>query len=592
MNPEKNLDMCRTIKAAFFHTNYINSPENRVIMNVHSLLLLFLILIISSTVAADSTSVPLRILVGEKSLHARLDFFDLDKPGNQALSIILVDSLDKPVENATINITIRSPLGNRTSFILSPTRTGNYSMNHSFENLGYYNISVSITHTEFPGISGYKTVYVGLVEFSEFLNDHNAYQGTTAFFRLTARNIGNASSRIIPAINIFDSSRTLIFSRQGTSTTIEGNKTLALLQYNTLIFSVSSTPVGDYTVSAYIIFTDENNNTLTTPNRTSALKILATPTATTLTGTGTIAPVGATSVIVTRIIDESQAPDIPPPTIEFLQFASMPMLVEMNPGEQRTESIVVHNPEDQPITNVRTAIEGIPPEWFSIADGSFSIGAGNDHVVIVSLNIPQNIIPGNYQLKIRFDNGRFIRDFFTIVRINALQTASQADVFISKTVEVKEIEKQTNLVIKVRNKEKPVESLSIVEKIDKKIASHVDEIVFSQQPSRIIQPDPVVEFTFFSLKPFEERNITYNVKKIINTTSPFVFTSIEQTTSTIKPTAAVTETVKEIPMLLVGAATIGAIAVIVLVREIRKKRRIRKDLEEAKKVVVRVRVEP
>ncbi len=671
---------------------------------------------------AASVSVPVKIISGDKAMRATFSPDDIDSTGNRTISVILVDTFDDPVVNATVSFIITPPTGSFNSFTVNQTGTNNYTLNYTFGGLGYYNISISITRDGFPGISVFKRVYAGLVELSGFSNDESVYQGTVAYFKLTARNVGNVSSQIIPAIKIFNSGGTLVFSREGFATTIQGNTTLSLLQYNTLVFNVGSTAAGNYITVSYITFTDRNNNTFATPNRTSTLTILTPPSSassTTATDTSTSASlttqtkanvIVSTSVIVqtlsaekpnivkisnenvgikeisldvknaasnveikvtksdqqpasvekkvegkvyqylevkyeglkednirgakvkfevakkwvqdnslqknnvvlkrysgdqwsvmrTRLVSESASAITYEAELtglsvfaigedttqsEFLQFISMPILVEVSPGEQRAESIGVFNPADEAVNDIAVSVEGIPPEWFSVSNPSFSVEGKQSNYLAIVINIPPNAIPGNYQTKIRFQNADFTRDFIFMLRVSSLEQSEQLDFVITKSAEIKELEGETSFVIKVRNKETPATSLSVVEKIDKSIASSVDEIVFSQKPSRIIQPDPIVEFTFLNMLPFEQRNVTYSVKKIVNTTAPFVYSSIEQVITIEKIPELPSEQQSTYIQTIIILA--GSVVVTFIIMYLRSRSKTRKEVKEIEKIIVK-----
>jgi len=487
-----------------------------------------------------------KILFGDSELRARLDFFDFDDTGSHQLSVVLTDTFDRLLENGTINLTITNSTGSFSNFFLNPSYTWNYSVNYSFDHIGYYNISVNITYSNFQNISGTKRIYIGLVEFSDFSNEQSIFQGTTAFFRLTARTVGNFSSQIIPVIKIYDSNNNLVFSKTGTLTTIEGNRTVALLQYNTLVFNVGSTPAGDYKVVSYMIFTDRNNNAKNTPERISLLKVLSQPSLATSVGSGGDGSISRE--VINRIVSEEQNIEIFPTPTGYVEFLSTPVFIDTQQGEQRVESILLQNVRGIELKNIRIRLEGIPDEWISILNGPVNIGSGESKELgfLISPNV--NAIPGNYQIKVIIEGDDFNREFFMLVKINPQETSRPMPAIaggayyreipenptIFTSVRVNEKAKETHFYVKIKNKEKAATSVKTILRIHKEIASNAGEIFFSERPSRIIEADPVVEFTLNDLKPFEERNISYYVKKIVNTTAPFVFSSIEQVSVTEK----------------------------------------------------------
>ncbi|MBI4154056.1 hypothetical protein HY501_01865 [Candidatus Woesearchaeota archaeon] len=516
---------------------------------------------------------PPALIVGE-NISARMDFADQTSTGSQTLSVFVADNRGSLVSGAVVNGTVVEPDGNVTKINFTQTSAGNYTKSFNLSKTGDYAIQVSVSKQGFANISGSKSIYIGLVKLTSFVSDSSVVQGNTIGFRFTTRNTGNVNTTIVPRLFVYNSAGNLVFSKSGVSQAISGNETISLLQNNIMIWSVGSASPGTYSASGNILFVDPGGNLASTPNLTLIFNILPSQT-----------NVSIPSTLVGGSITIEKPLAAPQPAERFVQFMDIPVLIDALPGEQTTGNIIIFNPNDVS-SGFNTTIEGIPPEWFSIIDGSSSIGSKEIKTATIVLNIPKDAIPGSYQIKVHFENDNFEKDFFSVLKVNPKEQVVQTDSIISKSVKINEVKNETHFTIKVKNKEKPLESITIVENIDKSIAGNINEIVFPYPPSRIIQPDPIVEFTFKDVKSFEERNATYYVRKVVNTTAPFAFSSFEQI-STIEKIAK--EVKKEADYGQIALLIMTALVIIaVIIWYARRKSRIREEVKEVEKIIVRV----
>ncbi len=271
------------------------------------------------------------------------------------------------------------------------------------------------------------------------------------------------------------------------------------------------------------------------------------------------------------------------PVPELLQFVSVPILLETAQGQESSESIVVRNPTSSRIENIKMSMEGIPNNWYDMYANVFTLGPNSDAAITVFFAIPDGATPGNYQPRIVLTNEGFIRDAIFILRVNALSQRQSENTRIINKAYVKEASGETNFVIMVLNGNTHLESVSVVENISKSIASNVNEIVFSTPPTRIISPDPIVEWVLNNLVPNEQMNITYHVRKVFNTTAPFVYSSVEQivTVENVQnpPFMQIEIQLDETFLLIVSGIAISAAVVLYRIRN----RRIKERLKEAKR---------
>lgn len=455
-----------------------------------------------------------------------LNFLDMQQHNtNQTLSVIVKNEFSLPVTNVTVNGTVIAPNGTQTQINFTETSTGNYTKNFTFDQIGNWTIAATAAKPGFNNATGAKSIHVGLIEFVSFTGI-DVFQSTTAFFDLGLRNKGSVSSTVVPFLVIYDSSGGVVFSVQGLSSTVAAGQNISLFQHNILTWSVGSTAAGTYNATAYLRFTDTTNNTVQAPNRTFLFQVKAISTSGSVAGgssSGGSSGGGGTKIVIIQSPNQS-VENLP--VEEFIQFINIPILVEAYPGYQTSQHITMFNPTDVDINDIKLSITGIPADWVFTDKNSLNLLYQDADTIFVQFRIPNNAQPGNYQGTFSFANAKYLRDFAFILRIN--QVLPGQAVLVSKEAVLQEVAERTEFVIYIKNKDKFLESLRVTEKIDKDIAGHVSEVEFSTPPTKVLQDDPLVQWTFKNILPNGERNITYRVRKTINTTKPFIYTSIEE----------------------------------------------------------------
>ncbi len=360
-----------------------------------------------------------------------------------------------------------------------------------------------------------------LVNFTSLAGDSTVSQGTTFHVQISLSNTGNTNSTIIPRLYIFDSSNNLVFQRTGSSATLAAGTNVSLFQYNTLVFSVGSTAAGTYNATVSIQFTDENGATQFTQNKSIIFQIQATSSGSGTTSAGGGGATGGT-----------QAPPPPPEEnttqeqestdLGIVEFRRLPLVLDMSSGQEYTEIISIKNLKTGKIENISISITGVPEEWISISEPSFSMEANAEKDIAVTFSIPSGAETKNYQARFLVQNTGILNDQSLLLRVMSGQlTGIQGDTGrssgnfeVRQNIVVDLIKKRTDITISLKNGYRFKNNLSYIRTINKTVAASVNEITFINQPTRVINPDPVVEWVFYNVSPYQENNISYFVDKI------------------------------------------------------------------------------
>lgn len=219
-------------------------------------------------------------------------------------------------------------------------------------------------------------------------------------------------------------------------------------------------------------------------------------------------------------------------------------------------------------TTTPTTTTTLPPavDIISVAPTLGLEAADVESITRVGETITQEII-------VTADN---IREIITAVtaeeaisRLNdiaaSLETGVVKEIRVTKSLDVydvklkgvadSQIKSRTTLTIRVT---RDMEDVVIIEVIPKTVASHIDEVTFTNlQPSRILQADPVVEFTIPSIRAGETKLIYYVVnKKLTSITAETVAVGKEvaPTTTTTLPEEIVKKRKTLLPIIIIIAA--------------------------------------
>ncbi|MBS3051726.1 MAG: hypothetical protein J4400_06275, partial [Candidatus Aenigmarchaeota archaeon] len=303
--------------------------------------------------------------------------------------------------------------------------------------------------------------YPPLINFTSLAGEPVVYQSTTARFQLSARNLRDASSTVVPRMYIYSSAGALVYQRTGSSVTMGGGTNVSLLQYSTLIFSVGTVAAGTYNATFNLLYTDENNFTQATQNKSVLFEIRAlaetSPSSSSSSGSGQY-----NYVMPIKSEDDVEEPEV---TENFVEFGSVPALIEILNGEERAESITIHN-TGETASSLSVSLSGIPEGWASLSDSFIALNAGEEQDVAIILSIPGDTLPGNYQGKITISDGKLLRESVFILRIsNSARAQDSQEPTVSKTAYINEGKKKTDFIIKVKNGKSFSKKLTITERI-------------------------------------------------------------------------------------------------------------------------------
>ena len=226
---------------------------------------------------------------------------------------------------------------------------------------------------------------------------------------------------------------------------------------------------------------------------------------------------GALEMITAPVIS------ITPPPEKFLRFTEIPILFETAPGENVSTQIIVTNPGTVPYTNLKINVSGLHDGWVKYSPEEMSLEPGEAVTLNVTISVPEDAYASDYAVRITI--GEIAENFF-ILRIKS-HGAEYGRPTVSRKVEIYKNENITRVSLVVKNADKFVKRLEIKEEIPKTIAQDAGQLNFTTQPT-ILSQDPTVKFVLNDVNPFEERVISYDVPKIPDEYSPYVYWPIKQ----------------------------------------------------------------
>lgn len=213
------------------------------------------------------------------------------------------------------------------------------------------------------------------------------------------------------------------------------------------------------------------------------------------------------------------------------EFTKMPILYETYPGESIVMGFVVLSKEK--LSDLKTAVTGIPDSWVTIVPEAFDLEAGRSQAIRVLIDVPVGSSAGDYGVKISVMNASAVSQSstFFIMRVKSyLPVAGKpfANAVAFRSVDVDSERKTTRVTIRVRNGENFTQSIKLTETISKDLATSINDVTFSQEPSRVVEPDPVVEWELEQMSPGEVRAVSYAVGRVLRDYSKYVYWPLEQ----------------------------------------------------------------
>jgi hypothetical protein len=202
----------------------------------------------------------------------------------------------------------------------------------------------------------------------------------------------------------------------------------------------------------------------------------------------------------------------------------IPVLVEAKLGERVEVSIKVKNPSERAFS-LRVDVSGF--EKIDFFPDEISLPPEAEGTIKIIIDIPRDVTPADYTIRISL-SGEIQAENFFILRVKPYLPEYEKPT-LSRTVKIDKEKKESIVSLEIKNADRFVERIEVIEEIPKEIAESVDEIEFITPPAVILEPDPVVKFVLLDVYPFERREISYRVKKILDEYSPYVYWPVRQT---------------------------------------------------------------
>ncbi|MBI5253551.1 MAG: hypothetical protein HY930_04030, partial [Euryarchaeota archaeon] len=217
-------------------------------------------------------------------------------------------------------------------------------------------------------------------------------------------------------------------------------------------------------------------------------------------------------------------PIVPPPQAA-VNFAKTPVLIEVRPGEKIVTGIAVENPSTKDVT-LEVKVSGVPERWVDVMPRGLFIAAGKSNALNIGLDIPSGAWPGDYKVDINLEGDTPAENFF-FLRVKSYPSEYEKPA-VTRIVEIDRSESKTLVSIKVENSGRFVDALEVVENIPEELAHTADQINFTAPPPEILEPDPVVKWVFGNLEQYETRRVSYEVPKVLDEYSPYVYWPVGQ----------------------------------------------------------------
>lgn len=224
----------------------------------------------------------------------------------------------------------------------------------------------------------------------------------------------------------------------------------------------------------------------------------------------------------------SPKPIVPPMTPPSIKFAKMPVLVEVRPGTIAMESILIENPSESNVTELAVEVSGIPVGWVNITPSVISLLSGQSEALNAVIAVPLGAWPGDYRVTVILAGRDEIRaENFFILRIKSYPSGYEKP-SITRGVDVDRDGSITHVSIRVENSGRFIELIEITESIPKILAPTADSIIPISPEVEIVERDPVLKWGLKDLDPYETRIILYEVSRILEEYSPYVYWPVGQ----------------------------------------------------------------
>jgi len=218
----------------------------------------------------------------------------------------------------------------------------------------------------------------------------------------------------------------------------------------------------------------------------------------------------------------------------------------------------VLNQGSSTISGLQVSVAGSAGGWVSVFPSTFSLDAGEEETLNVTIEVPDNAASGDYSLRITVAEGAANAETASVVRVKPYPPG-YARPTVTRTVSLDREAGASVISLRVQNSDNFVDELEVVEEIPKSLAENVDQITFDVQPTEILEPDPVVRWILENLEPYETRTISYSINRILPDYSSYAYWPLQQVNVVYqRPTEFFTVTGLVAPTVVAGGSgTVG-----------------------------------
>jgi len=269
-----------------------------------------------------------------------------------------------------------------------------------------------------------------------------------------------------------------------------------------------------------------------------------------------ISPGFSVFAIVAGAAPTPSPPAAPPkpevPAEQWLKLNRLPIVLELRPGEAKLEYLSVLNQSGSRITGLQVSLAGVPENWVSIVPSTFSLDAGEEATLNVTISVPSNASTGDYGLQITVAKGTARAESTSLIRVKPYPSG-YARASVTRLVALDRVENRTRVTLSVRNGNTFAEVVELVEEIPKSMADNINMISFTTTPTEILESDPVVKWVLENLEPYETRTISYSIARILPDYTSYAYWPVKQLTVVYeRPTEFFKVTDLVAPTLIVG----------------------------------------
>ncbi|MEE8403038.1 MAG: NEW3 domain-containing protein, partial [Candidatus Hydrothermarchaeaceae archaeon] len=221
-----------------------------------------------------------------------------------------------------------------------------------------------------------------------------------------------------------------------------------------------------------------------------------------------------------------KTPIVPPATPPSIKFVKMPVLVEVRPGATVMESILIEGFGEDNATELAVEVSGVPADWVSVTPSAISLSPGHPEALNAVIAVPLGAWPGDYVVTVTLA-GEIRAESFFILRIKSYPSGYEKP-SITRAVAIDRTESITRISIRVENSGRFIELLEVTDNVPKTLAPTADSITSISPEAEIVEHDPVLKWRLRDLDPYETRMISYEVSRVLDEYSPYVYWPVGQ----------------------------------------------------------------